>query len=129
MAPEGTRRRKNSDTDKPNIMKFKKGAFHLAKIAQTEIVPVVIVGSRRLGGKNPVMPKAGSLYIKVCDPIPLSVINSKEVDDLISFCHKRFEDETVPKTNSQIFDDYYSGWFYLTAYVAYNFFWIWLLWF
>ena len=110
MAPEGTRRRKNSNPDKPNIMKFKKGAFHLAKLAQVEIVPVVIVGSRRIGGKNPIMPKAGSLFIKVCDPIPLSVINSKNVDELISFCHNRFEEESEPKTDEEIFDQYQSGW-------------------
>ena len=129
MSPEGTRRRKNSLQDKPNIMKFKKGAFHLAKLAQVEIVPVVIVGSRRIGGKSPIMPKPGSLFVKVCDPIPLSVINSKDVDELISFCHSRFEEETEPKTDKEVLGTYYSKWNYFLGYLCYNIFWIWLIWF
>jgi len=125
MAPEGTRRRKNSDPDKANIMKFKKGAFHLAKLAQTEIVPVIITGSHRIGGKNPVMPKPGCLYIKVCDPIPLDIINGKEVDDLISYTHQRFIDEATPKTDKEIYGKAYTGWTYLLIYIAYNLTCIW----
>ena len=126
MAPEGTRRRKNSDPDKPNIMGFKKGAFHLAKLAKSEIVPVVITGSYRIAGKNPVMPRPGCIYIKVCDPIPLSVINDKNVDDLIAFTHQRFRDESTPKTDEQIFSNSYKGWTYFIIYMAYNFFCMWL---
>lgn len=129
MAPEGTRRRKNSDPDRPNLLPFKKGPFYLAKFADVEIVPVVITGSYRIGGKNSIMPRSGCLYIKVCDPIPLSVIRSKNVNELIEFSQQRFQDESVFKTDSEIYENSYKGWGYFLSYVAYNLFWIWLLFF
>lgn len=129
MAPEGTRRRKNSDPSKPNLQPFKKGAFHLAKLAQVEIVPITITGSYRIGGKNPIRPRPGCIYLKVCDPIALSVINEKSVDELIEFCTERFKNEAVPKTDEEIFGRSYKGWGYFMIYVVYNLLWIWLIWF
>jgi 1-acyl-sn-glycerol-3-phosphate acyltransferase len=126
MAPEGTRRRKMSEPDSPNLLPFKKGAFHLAKLAQVEIVPITITGSYRIGGKNPIRPRPGCIYLKVCDPIPLSVINSKSVDELIAFSRERFESEAVHKTDAEIYDNSYKGWGYFIGYLCYTFFWFWV---
>lgn len=50
MAPEGTRRRKLSDTDdhSKNLMEFKKGPFHLAKNTNTFLAPVILYGANRI---------------------------------------------------------------------------------
>ena len=129
LAPEGRRRRKNSNPDSPNIIPFKKGPFHLAKLTQKQIVPIVIVGSSRIAKADNFTPSPGCIYIKVCDPIGVDVINSKSVDELVEFTHQRFLDESQPRSDEEIFGDSYDGWGYFLGYLSVNLSLIWLCFF
>ena len=63
VAPEGTRARDG------RLGAFKTGSFHLAKQAQAEIVPVVIVGAHALCPPTGFLIEPGVIHIDVKDPI------------------------------------------------------------
>ncbi|OTA99168.1 hypothetical protein M426DRAFT_76528 [Hypoxylon sp. CI-4A] len=78
MFPEGTR----SYSKEPDLLPFKKGAFHLAVQAGVPIVPVVVANySHVLYIKNLVF-KSGKIPIKVLDPIPTTGLKAEDVDEL-----------------------------------------------
>jgi putative phosphoserine phosphatase/1-acylglycerol-3-phosphate O-acyltransferase len=64
MMPEGTR------SPTPNVLPFKKGAFHLAMQAGVPIVPIVVRNAGELMWRNSKLLHAGTLQIAVLDPIP-----------------------------------------------------------
>ncbi|XXH05088.1 hypothetical protein Hte_011512 [Hypoxylon texense] len=78
MFPEGTR----SYAKEPELLPFKKGAFHLAVQAGVPIVPVVVANySHVLYIKNFVF-KSGKIPVKVLDPIPTTGLTAEDVDEL-----------------------------------------------
>ncbi|CEH18256.1 1-acylglycerol-3-phosphate o-acyltransferase [Ceraceosorus bombacis] len=75
--PEGTR----SNLPFPDLLPFKKGAFHLAVQAQVPIVPVVCENYNRLfDGKTRF--EGGTIRIKVLEPISTQGLGKDDVNDL-----------------------------------------------
>lgn len=76
--PEGTR----SYTDKPILLPFKKGAFHLAVQAQVPVVPIVCANYNHvLNTKEKVFVK-GRIGVKVLPAIPTKGLTAADVNDL-----------------------------------------------
>ncbi|OAA56475.1 AtaAp protein [Cordyceps fumosorosea ARSEF 2679] len=78
MFPEGTR----SYTKEPTLLPFKKGAFHLAVQAGVPIVPCVVANYSHLLYPKEYRFNAGTVPIKVLDPIPTKGLTSADVDEL-----------------------------------------------
>lgn len=77
--PEGTR----SYYDHPDLLPFKKGAFHLAVQAQVPIVPVVVANySNVLNIKRKIF-RTGRIPIRVLEPIPTKGKTKEDVDTLL----------------------------------------------
>lgn len=77
--PEGTR----SYYEKPDLLPFKKGAFHLAIQAQVPIVPVVSANySNILSFKKKIF-NAGVVPIRVCAPISTEGLTPTDVEELM----------------------------------------------
>lgn len=74
--PEGTR----SSSEVPNLLPFKKGAFHLAVQAGVPIVPIVCENYWRLYRKGTL--DEGTLKIKVLPPIPTQGLTAADVTEL-----------------------------------------------
>ncbi|KAA8652388.1 hypothetical protein EYZ11_007083 [Aspergillus tanneri] len=76
--PEGTR----SYSDKPDLLPFKKGAFHLAVKAGVPIVPVVAENYSHVLSPRAMRFKSGTINIKVLPPISTEGLTAVDVDDL-----------------------------------------------
>ncbi|KAI9927641.1 1-acylglycerol-3-phosphate O-acyltransferase [Aspergillus wentii] len=76
--PEGTR----SYSDKPEMLPFKKGAFHLAVKAGVPIVPVVTENYSHVLSPRALRFDAGTIKIKVLPPIITQGMTSADVDGL-----------------------------------------------
>ncbi|EMC93725.1 hypothetical protein BAUCODRAFT_149983 [Baudoinia panamericana UAMH 10762] len=77
--PEGTR----SYYDHPDMLPFKKGAFHLAVQAQVPIVPVVSANySAVLNFKKRIF-RQGRISVKVLEPVPTKGKTKEDVDALL----------------------------------------------
>ncbi|KAK3340534.1 acyltransferase-domain-containing protein [Neurospora tetraspora] len=78
MFPEGTR----SYSKEPELLPFKKGAFHLAVQAQVPIVPVVVANYSHILNVKDLVFNAGVVPIKVLDPIDTTGLTTADVDEL-----------------------------------------------
>ncbi|ATY60698.1 AtaAp protein [Cordyceps militaris CM01] len=78
MFPEGTR----SYSKEPILLPFKKGAFHLAVQAGVPIVPCVVSNYSHILYPKDYVFKAGTIPIKILDPIPTKGLTSADVDEL-----------------------------------------------
>ena len=78
--PEGTR----SYTDKPILLPFKKGAFHLAVQAGVPIIPVVAENYSRILSLKEKRFTAGEIRVKALKPIPTVGLTAADVDRLTS---------------------------------------------
>ncbi len=76
MFPEGTR----SPTGE--LTRFKKGAFVMAIKAQTPVVPVALVGTRRIMKKGDWKILRGHVTVRVGEPIPTAGLTLRDRDDL-----------------------------------------------
>ncbi|KAH8425524.1 1-acylglycerol-3-phosphate O-acyltransferase SLC1 [Aspergillus melleus] len=76
--PEGTR----SYSDDPEMLPFKKGAFHLAVKAGVPIVPVVVESYSHILSPRNMRFNAGTIDIKVLPPISTEGLTPADVDDL-----------------------------------------------
>merc|ERR1712070_851116 len=82
--PEGTR----SYSDHPDMLPFKKGAFHLAVQAQVPIVPVVVANySNVLNVKRKVF-RSGTIPVKVLEPIETKGKTMEELGKLTVLARK-----------------------------------------
>ncbi|KAI6817056.1 1-acylglycerol-3-phosphate O [Hortaea werneckii] len=87
--PEGTR----SYSDHPDMLPFKKGAFHLAVQAQVPIVPVVVANySNVLNVKRKVF-RSGTIPVKVLEPIETKGKTKEDVDALLELTRSRMLEE------------------------------------
>lgn len=83
--PEGTR----SYYDKPDLLPFKKGAFHLAVQAQVPIVPIVVANySNVLNVKKKVF-RPGVIPARVLEPISTKGKTKDDVDALLQECREK----------------------------------------
>ena len=77
--PEGTR----SYYDHPDLLSFKKGAFHLAVQAQVPIIPVVVANySNVLNVKRKIF-RQGTIPIRVLEPVQTNGKTKEDVDALL----------------------------------------------
>lgn len=77
--PEGTR----SYYDHPDMLQFKKGAFHLAVQAQVPIVPVVVANYSNVLNVKKKTFRPGIIPAKVLKPIPTKGKTKEDVDALL----------------------------------------------
>ncbi|KAI0902432.1 acyltransferase-domain-containing protein [Annulohypoxylon nitens] len=78
MFPEGTR----SYYKEPDLLPFKKGAFHLAVQAGVPIVPVVVANYSHVLYIKGLVFKSGKIPVKVLDPISTVGLKTEDVDEL-----------------------------------------------
>ena len=77
--PEGTR----SYFDKPDLLSFKKGAFHMAIQAQVPIVPIVVANySNVLNTKKKIF-RPGTIPIKVLQPIETKGLSKDDMQGVL----------------------------------------------
>jgi lysophosphatidate acyltransferase len=84
--PEGTR----SYYNKPDLLPFKKGAFHLAVQAQVPIVPIVSANYSNIltmtGGWKKWSFKSGRIPVKVLRPIKTQGLKADSVEEISRWC-------------------------------------------
>ncbi|KAI0593959.1 hypothetical protein F4775DRAFT_575968 [Biscogniauxia sp. FL1348] len=78
MFPEGTR----SYAKEPELLPFKKGAFHLAVQAGVPIVPVVAANYSHILHIKDFVFNSGKIPVRVLDPIPTTGLTTEDVDEL-----------------------------------------------
>lgn len=76
--PEGTR----SGLATPDLLPFKKGAFHLAIQAGVPIIPVVCENYNRLFDSTAPRFESGTIHIKVLPPIPTAHLTADDASHL-----------------------------------------------
>lgn len=77
--PEGTR----SYYDHPDLLPFKKGAFHLAVQAQVPIVPIVVANYNNVLSLKRKVFRAGTIPVRVLEPIDTKRKGKEDVDALL----------------------------------------------
>ena len=77
--PEGTR----SYYDHPDLLPFKKGAFHLAVQAQVPIIPIAIANYSNVLDVRRKLFRPGTIPVRVAKPIVTKGKTKEDVDDLI----------------------------------------------
>ena len=77
--PEGTR----SYYDHPDLLPFKKGAFHLAVQAQVPIIPIAIANYSQVLDVRRKLFRPGTIPVRVAKPILTKGKTKEDVDDLI----------------------------------------------
>lgn len=83
--PEGTR----SYYDYPDLLPFKKGAFHLAVQAQVPIIPIVVANySNVLNVKGKVF-RSGTIPARVLEPVSTKGKSKEDVDELLRVTRER----------------------------------------
>lgn len=83
--PEGTR----SHFTEPNLLPFKKGAFHYAVQAQVAVVPIIVGNySKLFSFKNKIF-KSGTIEIEVLQPVTTVGLTAAGVSGLVQETQKR----------------------------------------
>lgn len=77
--PEGTR----SYYDHPDLLPFKKGAFHLAVQAQAPIVPIAVANYSNVLDVRRKLFRPGTIPVRVAKPIPTKGKTKEDVDALV----------------------------------------------
>lgn len=77
--PEGTR----SYYDHPDLLSFKKGAFHLAIQAQVPIVPIVVANYSNVLNVKKKTFQPGRIPVKILEPISTKGKTKEDVDQLL----------------------------------------------
>ena len=84
--PEGTR------SDGKRIKPFKKGGFHLAKVARVPIVPVGIRGTAEILSKHAREIRPGQAEIHIGEPIDAESVRRADLDQLIRLTRVQIAD-------------------------------------
>lgn len=79
--PEGTR------SDDGRLRSFKSGGMVLAIKAQVEVVPLAICGSRDVLAKGDLLPKSGTITLRIGDPINVESYTLKQKGELAELLH------------------------------------------
>jgi len=83
--PEGTR----SYYDHPDMLPFKKGAFHLAVQAQVPIVPVIVANYSNILNVKRKTFRPGTIAARVLEPVQTTGKTKEEVDALLEETRSR----------------------------------------
>lgn len=83
--PEGTR----SYYEHPDLLPFKKGAFHLAVQAQVPIIPVVVANYSNVLNVKKKMFRQGTIPARVLEPIETKGKTKEDVDALLELTRSR----------------------------------------
>jgi 1-acyl-sn-glycerol-3-phosphate acyltransferase len=98
MFPEGTR----SETGQ--LQRFKKGAFVLAIQTGADVVPAAITGSRAVMRKHSLLIHAGTIDIRLGEPIPVKSLTAANRNELMQKTRDALEgmlSSGVPSTESE----------------------------
>ena len=87
--PEGTR----SYYEHPDMLPFKKGAFHLAVQAQVPIVPVIAANYSNLLNMKRKIFRSGRIPVKVLEPVSTKSRTKDDVDGLLEEVRARMMSE------------------------------------
>ncbi len=68
---------------------FKRGAFLLAKEAQKDIVPVVMIGAFKINRKGRLLIRPGKMILRFGEVIPFNSLREMEVDQLKKSVHQK----------------------------------------
>ena len=93
--PEGTR----SYYDHPDMLAFKKGAFHLALQAQVPIVPVVVANYSNILNVKKKIFRPGTIRAKVLEPVETKGKTKEDVDALLEEVRTRMLTELKKLTS------------------------------
>lgn len=77
IAPEGTR------TPDGSILRFKKGAFHIARQAGVPVCPIVVTGAYELLPKRALLPRKGVIRVRFLAPVSSAGIAAGEENEWI----------------------------------------------
>ncbi|KAL4879035.1 hypothetical protein BJY04DRAFT_105112 [Aspergillus karnatakaensis] len=99
--PEGTR----SYSDKPELLPFKKGAFHLAVKAGVPVVPVVVENYTHILAPKKYRFNAGSIKIRVLPPIPTEGLTADDVDNLTKTTQESMLKNLLEFSNTEQVDE------------------------
>lgn len=91
MFPEGTR----SYYDKPDMLPFRKGAFHLAIQAQVPVVPVVVANYSNVLNLKRKSFKSGTVPVSILKPIETKGMTKDDVENLMGEVRSVMEKELV----------------------------------
>lgn len=83
--PEGTR----SYYDKPDLLSFKKGAFHLAIQAQVPIVPIVVANYSNVLNTRTKKFVAGTIPIRVLKPVETKGLSKDNMQGVLEDVRRR----------------------------------------
>jgi putative phosphoserine phosphatase/1-acylglycerol-3-phosphate O-acyltransferase len=84
IMPEGTR------SPTPNVLPFKKGAFHLAMQAGVPMVPIVIRNAGELMSRRSKLLHSGTIQVAVLEPIPTDGWTAESINDRCREVRERF---------------------------------------
>ena len=87
--PEGTR----SYYDHPDLLQFKKGAFHLAIQAQVPVVPIVVGNYSNILNMKRKIFRAGKIPARVLEPISTKGKQKEDVDALLQEVREKMMNE------------------------------------
>ncbi|KAI9716381.1 MAG: 1-acylglycerol-3-phosphate O-acyltransferase [Chrysothrix sp. TS-e1954] len=95
--PEGTR----SYTSKPEMLPFKKGAFHLAIQAQVPIVPIVVANYSEVLSFRKRIFTSGTIAVQVLPPVLTTGLKSVDVEHLSASVRDRMISELRKLTQDE----------------------------
>ncbi len=78
MAPEGHR------NQRPEMLPFKKGAFHLAIAAQVPVVPLIVGPLAPVLDARRLLVRPGNIKVKVLEPIPTAGMTEEDLPALLA---------------------------------------------
>ena len=87
--PEGTR------SDDGALHSFKTGGMVIAIKAQVEVVPMAICGSRDILAKGDLLPKTGTITMKIGDPLNVEGYTLKQKGELAKLLHTKVEEMLI----------------------------------
>jgi 1-acyl-sn-glycerol-3-phosphate acyltransferase len=71
---------------------FKRGAFHLAKEAGVDIVPLVMVGAYEIKRKGSLLIRPGTVILRFGNPIPHQTIRMMSIKETSDYIHAKMLD-------------------------------------
>lgn len=99
--PEGTR----SYATKPDLLPFKKGAFHLAIQAQVPIVPVVVANYAHILNIKARIFRPGVVDVSVLPPIPTTGLTAADADKLTQRTRDAMMNELMRLSHLRPYED------------------------
>jgi 1-acyl-sn-glycerol-3-phosphate acyltransferase len=71
---------------------FKRGAFHLAKAAGVDIVPLAMAGAYGINRKGSLLIRPGTIILRFGTPIPYQTIKTMESNELTAYVRLKMQD-------------------------------------